>query len=269
MREPTRLLETATGIEREMLRAGSEDSPPSGAQSRVALALGLGVGVAVGTSGTTATAAAAQATTWLGVSLTTAKAIGVGLASVAVAAVAVHSIVPTTTRSPTVSTAPPAARTESGPRGEDDGARLERSAILPPMSAEMPTTDPGPSAEEPARVHRPVPPTPGAPSALDEQARPAHSITEEVAILERARVASASGDAAKTLRLVSEYESRFRPPMFELEAIVLRIEALDSLGRRGLALDEAQRFIAAHPNETMSQHVRSIADRIRASNANP
>jgi hypothetical protein len=199
--------------------------------------------------------------------------IGAGVASVLVAAIAIHSVAVSL-----VAPAPdrvPASTSVAGETAPKPALRTGATAGPSPSSAPAAAA----SNDRPSTAASSDPRAQGV-AAVDSTPRAAisppagenlrvHSIADEVALLDRARAASATGDAAEALRLLDAYEAQFKAPTFELEARVLRIDALDAVGRSGLALNEGERFLAAHPNEPMSRHVRSLLDRIRARKDNP
>jgi hypothetical protein len=142
---------------------------------------------------------------------------------------------------------------------------MSTAVFVDPAPSMAPSVEPAPSevATVASAVSAPALP------AKTTTARPAASLGDEISVLDRARAALRDGDPATALRLVDAHDARFHGDTFALESSVLRIDALDALGRSAAALALADRFLAAHPNTPMSQHVRSIADRIRADHAHP
>jgi hypothetical protein len=87
---------------------------------------------------------------------------------------------------------------------------------------------------------------------------PRPTLAAEVLALDEARHALASGDAAKSLRLLDDFDRRVTQPALMPEATVLRVETLVALGR----IDEARALVdgllAAHPDTPYAQRLRSL-----------
>ncbi len=250
MSEPRRLAdETSVSLEKDLLRAGIEDAPPSGAHARAAAALGIAAPVVAGTTTPASVAPGAQAG-GVGGGVAVAKVVGIAAVALTLGVfVAIRLVTP----------------------------RLEPARAMPSATAtatavtvdSAPSIAPGvvPAPSEVATV-APADSTLALPRKVTSP-RPAASLGDEIAVLDRARAALRDGDPSTALRLVDEHDARFHGDTFALEASVLRIDALDALGRAAAALALADRFLAAHPNTPMSQHVRSVADRLRADHAHP
>ena len=251
MSEPHRLAdETSVSLERDLLRAGIEDVPAPGAHERAEAALGIAAPVIAGTS--TPTSVTPGAPTGVAGSMTVAKLVGIAALALTIAAFVAIRLVPSRPEA-TARVVPPAIAT---------------ATETPSTTAAAVTVDPAPSIA-PSTVPAPSEVATVAPSARVTTARPAASLGDEISVLDRARAALRDGDPSAALRLVDEHDARFRGDTFALESSVLRIDALDALGRSAAALALADRFLAAHPNTPMSQHVRSVADRLRADHAHP
>jgi hypothetical protein len=134
-------------------------------------------------------------------------------------------------------------------------------APAPERIADAPSARHAPPAVAEASVRAAAPEPPRA--APSSSARPASSraltLSEEVALLERARVAVRSRDAASALALLDSYERR---PSVRLrdEAGLLRIEAVAIAGRSAEASELAARFIANNPNSTLAERARKYLD---------
>lgn len=128
--------------------------------------------------------------------------------------------------------------------------RIAAAPSAPRAPPAVPETSVGPA---------PVPPR----AAPSSSARPASframTLSEEVALLERARAAVQSRDGASALALLDSYERR---PKLRLraEASLLRIEAVASTGRVAEASELAARFIADNPNSTLAERARKYLD---------
>ncbi len=80
----------------------------------------------------------------------------------------------------------------------------------------------------------------------------------EIALVDAARTAVATGGDDRALALLHRYDTSYRPGTFRPEAAALRIEALAHLGRTAQALPLAQRFIAAHPDSPLADRVARV-----------
>ena len=80
----------------------------------------------------------------------------------------------------------------------------------------------------------------------------------EIALVDAARSAVATGADDRALVLLNRYDSSYRAGTFRPEATALRIEALDHLGRTAQARTLAQRFLAAHPESPLADRVARV-----------
>ncbi|MDF2694635.1 MAG: hypothetical protein K0S65_3018, partial [Labilithrix sp.] len=84
------------------------------------------------------------------------------------------------------------------------------------------------------------------------------SLQDELALVDKARVALAQGNAREALARVGEYRARFAAPRFADEADALEVSALAALGDHAAARSKAERFVVAHPDSPYLQRVRSV-----------
>ncbi|HEY2514306.1 MAG TPA: outer membrane protein assembly factor BamD [Polyangiaceae bacterium] len=234
--EPPRLLSKGgDGFERELLRSWDLEQPSEAARAHALAAVGIAAGAA-GAAKAAAGASLAPKGTWLGGALVKWALLGVlGFGTAGAAYVYVHGR----------QVAPPKAES---PR--------------PPPSIEA--TVPSAPATAEASVAAPVTPT-ASPPVVATPARPskhaapsASALAEQVATLDRARAALASGEAPAALREIAACEARYpRGALFE-EAEVLRIEALLAEGDRAAAARAGARFLTAHPSSPHAPHVRAL-----------
>lgn len=84
------------------------------------------------------------------------------------------------------------------------------------------------------------------------------SFDDELALVEQARTALASGDASKCLGVLDRYSRVVRGGVFEREVAVMRIEALLARGERARARALGERFLATSPDSPYSDRVRSL-----------
>lgn len=117
------------------------------------------------------------------------------------------------------------------------GAPAQRAAVSAPAVAEQ--------APAPAVAATPV-------SAL---------LVEELGALDHARLALVNGEGRRTLDELDAYDRRFPSGRLQIEAEVLRIDALAKLGRKDAARQRAEAFLRRHPNSVLATRVRAhVAD---------
>lgn len=111
----------------------------------------------------------------------------------------------------------------------------------------------------------PAAPAPVDPSPRAEAARrrtsagaPHSTLTEEIALLDRAREAIARGSASSALAALDEHDRSFPGAALGPEATVLRVEALSLRGDRAAAARLGRAFLAAHPESPHASRLRSI-----------
>ena len=85
------------------------------------------------------------------------------------------------------------------------------------------------------------------------------SLTQELAALDAARASLAGGEARRALRLLDTYDQSYPHGRLELEADVLRIDAMARSGRRDAARALAEAFLRKHPNSVLASRVRAHA----------
>jgi hypothetical protein len=88
----------------------------------------------------------------------------------------------------------------------------------------------------------------------------AATLTEELTAIDRARLALAKGDARRTLDELEAYDRRFPSGRLQIEAEVMRIDALAKVGRKDAARQRAEAFLRRHPNSVLATRVRAYAD---------
>jgi hypothetical protein len=82
------------------------------------------------------------------------------------------------------------------------------------------------------------------------------SLREEVAVLDRARVAARAGRSTEALTLVDSYMRDFPQGSLRLEAEVVRVQALAAAGRRSEASLRAKKLLAQSPNSVVASRLR-------------
>ena len=281
MSEPKRLsVESGSDLERTLLRAAR--APASRAARQRAL---VAATAALATSGLAAGTAAAGGVVAKTGSMAAAKWIGlagfVGLTAVAADAVieerhpvkteAVHVVDEGARAARVVPTA--AGKPVTGAAVVPEAPSAEPVAELP---AEVPPT---PMASASPVSATPVPPTPVVPApatpsvpapVLVRQASPSaqptasggassgSSVPMELATLDQARGALASGSPARALAILDDYAMRFPHASMASEATVLRIEALVKAGDRPAAQRVADSFLSFNPQSPYAARIRSL-----------
>jgi hypothetical protein len=84
------------------------------------------------------------------------------------------------------------------------------------------------------------------------------TLAAEVAMLDAAREAAATGDPDTTLRLVDRYRYEFPEGELTADAEVVAIEALAAKGERDEVARRVARFLAAHPNDPHAAEVKRL-----------
>jgi hypothetical protein len=111
-----------------------------------------------------------------------------------------------------------------------------------------------PMVSEPAAVPtaQDTPQTPAATQAL---------LTAELGALDHARLSLSSGDARRALEELDAYDRKFPRGRLQIEAEVLRIDALAKIGRKDVARQRAEAFLRHYPNSVLATRVRAhLAD---------
>jgi hypothetical protein len=120
---------------------------------------------------------------------------------------------------------------------------------------------PAPPAKAP--VPHSIAPTAADPVAVPDAPAATHAATlsAELGALDRARLSLTGGDARRALDALDAYDRRFPSGRLQLEAEVLRIDALAKLGRKDAARQRAETFLRRHPNSVLATRVRAhVAD---------
>jgi hypothetical protein len=248
MSDPRRLLDdSGSDLERSLLDSARDDAPSPAARQKTLVALGLAGSIGATVTATTTTGAAS---TLLKSSASTAllKWIGAGILGGLVTVGTVAYVQP-------VTMGPRAAPNPAPP-----SSALNRPATTPSPQPDT-AVEPAGSASASASAAPEAPsatPTASA-SAAPPPAKPAATtLTEEVASLDAAREALASGNTARALAALDEHQRKFPGGMLSMEATVLRIEALAQRGDRAGAARLGQAFLDAHPQSPHAARIRSI-----------
>jgi hypothetical protein len=238
MNDPPRLRdENPSGLERELLTAGSSYRSSSAARQKTLAALGL-----VGTAAASASVAAASTSMFPSsvvqkVGLLKLLALsGIGVAVLTpVGFLAWQELVPR----PVVSV-PAVKLPEARP--------LEHTAV---------TEAPEPADPAPAPVvDIPQP-------KADARSAASGALTAELGVLDVARSKLAAGDARGALGVLDDYTRTYPRGRLNLEAEVLRIDALAKAGETGAAKKRAEAFLKRYPKSVLASRVRRYLDEPR------
>ena len=233
MTDPTRLIDEAGGDELEgsLLQLARSEGPSAEGRRKIL------AGIAA--AGATSLAAHQAKASTAGKAITVAKWGVLAVAAIAIPAaillrngddVTPVKAVPSTLKAPAseVKPTPVAPTNVDGPK---------------PLSLEDLPTLPSETA------------TPGAAPAAKA---PQGSLADEVAQLQKAKLALKSGNAGLALAELGTYSQRFPRPMLGAEASVLRIEALSQSGDTAHAKSLAEGFLAKNPNSPYAARLRSL-----------
>jgi hypothetical protein len=297
MSEPRRLLEDdATDFERALLRSARHDGPSPALRDKTLLALGLGVGVVglgattaatataavttttttatatatttTGAAAATATAAAAKHAAWAG-SSALLKWIGLGVVGGALTVTAV--VVAPKLGAPNDRMAP--STVDAAPTSAKPAGKVAAGRPSLPEAAAQDATEPSPPPQDALAAPAPFnakdakeAPVAGAPTGASAEAArrrasieaPRATLTEEIALLDRAREAVARGSASSALAALDEHDRTFPGAALGPEATVLRVEALSLRGDRPAAVRLGRAFLAAHPESPHASRLRSL-----------
>jgi hypothetical protein len=261
MNEPRRLRdEGQTSLERALLEAGRSYRSPPETRVKTLGALGL-TGSAL--SATTAKGAGTSWATsgWVKL-LLPISALGAATAIPAGYFVWQQSRVAAARSTADLAVvAPPAAGAAAR---EDEPAPLP-AATVEPIAGASPGTNPERAAKAEPRTS-PAPPagpaaTPAAAAPGGPTAAPAAApaLSAEIVALDAARAALARGDAVGALALLDRYARTYPRGRLELEAEVLRIDALANSGQTSAAKSRAATFLRQHPSSLLASRVRRYA----------
>ncbi|HKP55654.1 MAG TPA: hypothetical protein VJV78_02975 [Polyangiales bacterium] len=122
---------------------------------------------------------------------------------------------------------------------------------------DRPATPPAPTTTVASPATAPA----AAPSlqALQPTAAEPQQLTEEIALLDRARGALQARAPERALDLLEEHSQRFARPSLGPEAEVLRIEALVQNRELPRARALAKSFLNAHPSSPLAERVSKLA----------
>ncbi len=234
MIDPTRLIEETGGdeLESSLLQLARHEGPSADGRRKILAA----IAAASATSLTTQQAAAST-----GKGMTAAKW---GVLAVAVVVIPAAILLRNADEPTTLKAVPSALKTPAA--AEKAPAATEAA----PKDAE----GPAPMAlEDLPTLPSQVPASSGTPAG-----KPQASLADEVAQLQKAKLALKGGSPARALTELGTYAQRFPRPMLGAEATVLRIEALSQSGDKPHAKTLAEGFLAKNPNSPYAARLRSL-----------
>lgn len=236
MKDPLPLLDDgATDFELQLLQAGDAEGPSFKAQQATLSALGLGGAALASTSSAAAAAAGGVALAgtrvlaakWWAIAALAAASVG-GLGYLTLTTTTEHPPGPAPTPSPV------ATPLEPPPPPPPPPVSVARVSAAPSRAASL-----GPSPRTSTTARAP-------------------DIQAQIALIDRARAAVASGNPAGALTALDDYASRFPNGVLGQEAAMLRIEALLARGDKSGAARVGKRFLEQHPRSALAPRVRAL-----------
>jgi hypothetical protein len=232
MTDPTRLIDEAGGDELEgsLLNMARNEGPSPEARRKILAGIAA---ASVATSATQTASAAAK----------TGKSLG--LAKWGALAVAAAVI-------------PAALWWQSGESAPSKS--VAPAPLAPAMEVQPRPAQPQPAEVTPAPVALDDLPTlpPRASAAGSAPVAKQGSLADEVAQLQKAKLALKGGNATRALAELNTYSQRFPRPMLGAEATVVRIEALSATGDGARAKALAEGFLAKNPNSPYAARLRKL-----------
>ena len=229
----------ATDLERRLLDAASRELPSVELTRKMQQTLGLSMAASALTAAAVKSSGSAAATAATSAPAFAWPAISVGVLALAVTGAVVG------------------LRSTAG----------HHAAQRPVATAPAVVLGPAPVAPAPSAAPAPAPVTPAFERRASVPARAHHhalaaatpsELRAEIALVDAARSAVATGADDRALVLLNRYDSSYRAGTFRPEATALRIEALDHLGRTAQARTLAQRFLAAYPESPLADRVARV-----------
>jgi hypothetical protein len=238
MTDPTRLIEEAGGdeLESSLLQLARNEGPSTDGRRKILAA----IAAASATSLATQTAHAAGATSK---SMTIAK-----WSVLAVVAVAIPTAILLRNNADETTAAKQVPSALKAPASE-----VKATPVAPPAAAE-PEGPPPVALEDLPTLPSETPASGAVPGAKQQQG----SLADEVAQLQKAKLALKAGNPSQALAELGTYGQRFPRPMLGAEATVLRIEAFSQSGDAARAKTLAEGFLAKYPNSPYATRLRSL-----------
>jgi len=243
---------------RLLVDAARADEPPAGAADRTLLAMGVSAGAILAGAKAAAAAQIAAAGGTAAVKSVATSLLLKGLAVGALAGVVGMAVsrssrdkVPPT-RSPTTASASAVA-----------GPSTPSTPVTPPRASSS-SSEPAPALPVPVLVRTGEAPGAApstAPAEIPDKAPTsvgAEQIAAERALLDTARQALDAGRASTAIKVLNDYEQRFGFGLLGHEALVLKMKALQALGRPAEATRLGEHYLREQPNGTQAGTVRRL-----------
>lgn len=243
MKDPPRLLDDSpSALERALLDAGASYRCSAATRAKTFEALGIASGAAL-----SATAVGVASTSWFAKIGWTKLLIGVSaIGAVTAVPLSYQALRQKEHRSELSRRATPAALSESRPLANPESNQVIEAPIGPSEPAVAPATETG-TTKGPSG------------SRLDSRSDgAAPGLAEELAALDAARTQLTKGDAAGALSRLDLYNRSYPKGRLQLEAEVLRIDALTKSGQTALAKKRAESFLRKYPNSVLASRVRAL-----------
>jgi hypothetical protein len=247
MKDPPRLVDdNPSALERALLDAGTAYRSSAASRTKTLSALGI-----AGTAALSASTVGYVGASWF------AK-IGWTKVFFAVSAIGAMTAVPLSYQAWQRHKMQPCDASEAmnpiaSPQGQQEPSPVANSAIAAPTSKESePNSNPS-SADSETNAKSTI--AQRTEAKLDS---PASSLAEELASLDSARALLARGDSAGALVRLDAHGRAYPKGRLQLEAEVLRIDALTKNGQTSLAKKRAETFLHKHPNSVLASRVRML-----------
>jgi TolA-binding protein len=134
---------------------------------------------------------------------------------------------------------------------------LPAEAIVPAaVEASLSAQPAEPTPVQAATAEPPAPDTSSVPRPAKTDAKPGVALAAELGALDAVRSALAQGDPGGALSLLDAYAKDYPRGRLELEAEVLRIDALARAGQTDLAKKRAETFLKRYPKSVLASRVR-------------
>ncbi len=243
MKEPPRLLEDRpSALERALLDAGASYRCSAAARAKTLEALGVAGGAAL-----TATAVGVATSSWF------AK-IGWTKLVLGVSAIGAVTAVPLTYQAWQRQQEAQASDTPIGVAPAAVARPSEPREVEPPVEAADHNVEAVSAVAPPGAALRGITGT----RADNRPDAPAAGLAEELAALDSARNQLAKGDSLGALARLDAYGRSYPKGRLQLEAEVLRIDALTKSGQTSLAKKRAEAFLRKYPNSVLASRVRAL-----------
>jgi hypothetical protein len=264
---PPRMARSGDPFDRALLRAGRGDDPPHGAEEHALAALGLSAGLAARSMAARPRPLSTLQWGWPLKAFAIALAVGAGVAGIRMGGLRWPALAPVVVSGPAAGAADPsvahslapASRAVSGrSTTEDPSIAPVSSGIAAPPDASIRPAPRAPSGVSPVRPTAAVSAAPGA--SAHASIASALALSVEIALVQQAARALASGDAAVALSLLDTYDRQCPHGALADEAGALRVQALARSGRAPEARALARKLLDAHPHGVLATRLKGVLD---------